>query len=210
MEDYAGIESPLCVETDNFFDSDCGSKPWARFLFIDWNIVSMYIFVNLFVSLIFESFSYVYQRSSGMAVVDRDEIRRFKEAWRSVDPAGTGYITKEAFPRLLGELSGVFQMRIYEAEDSVRQILEDVREDARVSRHTSIVSVAALNDVDINRLNERLSQLDIRKIRKRRHRFNIFYEEVLVSADPDKGIAFTDVLMILAHYNIINDSKSLK
>lgn len=210
MEDYAGIESPLCVETDDFFDSDCGSKPWARFLFIAWNIVSMYIFVNLFVSLIFESFSYVYQRSSGMAVVDRDEIRRFKEAWRSVDPAGTGYITKEAFPRLLGELSGVFQMRIYEAEDSVRQILEDVREDTRVSRHTSIVSTAALNDVDISRLNERLSQLDIKKIRKRRHRFNIFYEEVLVSADPDKGIAFTDVLMILAHYNIINDSKSLK
>ncbi|KAM0445123.1 hypothetical protein ACHAO4_009925 [Trichoderma viride] len=210
MEDYAGIESPLCVETDDFFDSDCGSKPWARFLFIAWNIVSMYIFVNLFVSLIFESFSYVYQRSSGMAIVDRDEIRRFKEAWRSVDPAGTGYITKEAFPRLLGELSGVFQMRIYEADDSVRQILEDVREDTRVSRHTSIVSVAALNDVDINRLNERLSQLDIKKIRKRRHRFNIFYEEVLVSADPDKGIAFTDVLMILAHYNIINDSKSLK
>ncbi|UKZ73451.1 hypothetical protein TrVFT333_001098 [Trichoderma virens FT-333] len=158
---------------------DCGSKPWARFLFIAWNIVSMYIFVNLFVSLIFESFSYVYQRSSGMSAVDRDEIRRFKEAWRSVDPAGTGYITKEAFPRLLGELSGVFQMRIYEAEDSVRQILEDVREDIKMSRHTSIVSVAALNDIDINKLNERLSHLDVKKIRKRRHRFNIFYEEVL-------------------------------
>ncbi|KAL6830373.1 calcium permeable channel [Trichoderma sp. SZMC 28015] len=210
MEDYAGIEPPLCVEAESFFDSDCGSKPWARFLFIAWNIVSMYIFVNLFVSLIFESFSYVYQRSSGMSAVDRDEIRRFKEAWRSVDPAGTGYITKEAFPRLLGELSGVFQMRIYEAEDSVRSILDDVREDIRMSRHTSIVSMAALNDIDINKLNERLNQLDVKKIRKRRHRFNIFYEEVLVSADPDKGIAFTDVLMILAHYNIINDSKSLR
>ncbi|KAL7929110.1 calcium permeable channel [Trichoderma chlorosporum] len=210
MEDYAGIEPPFCVEAESFFDSDCGSKPWARFLFIAWNIVSMYIFVNLFVSLIFESFSYVYQRSSGMAAVDRDEIRRFKEAWRSVDPAGTGYITKEAFPRLLGELSGVFQMRIYDADDSVRQILDDVREDLRMSRHTSIVSVAALNDIDINRLNERLSHLDVKKIRQRRHRFNIFYEEVLVSADPDKGIAFTDVLMILAHYNIINDSKSLR
>lgn len=101
-------------------------------------------------------------------------------------------------------------MRIYEAEDSVRQILDDVREDIRMSRHTSIVSMAALNDIDINKLNERLSHLDVKKIRKRRHRFNIFYEEVLVSADPDKGIAFTDVLMILAHYNIINDSKSLR
>ncbi|KAL3961588.1 hypothetical protein ACCO45_003111 [Purpureocillium lilacinum] len=210
MEDYAGIEPPLCVEDDKFFDSDCGSKPWARFLFVAWNILSMYIFVNLFVSLIYESFSYVYQRSSGMAAVDRDEIRRFKEAWRSVDPAGTGFISKEAFPRLLGELSGVFQMRIYQPEDSVGQILEDVRADSRVSRHMSIATTSAFNEVDLDKLNKRLALLDVEKIRERRRRYNIFFGEVLVSADPDKGIAFSDVLMILAHYNIINDSKSLK
>ncbi|KAF4510443.1 hypothetical protein G6O67_002330 [Ophiocordyceps sinensis] len=210
MEDYAEIEPPLCVEQGRFFDSDCGSKAWARFLFVSWNIVSMYIFVNLFVSLIYESFSYVYQRSSGVAVVDRDEIRRFKESWRSVDPAGTGFITKEAFPRLLGELSGVFHMRIYQPEDSVRQILEDVREDAQTARHSSMATTSVYNDVDIDKLNQRLALLDVGKIRERRRRFKIFFGEVLASADPDNGIAFSDVLMILAHYNIINDSKSLK
>lgn len=210
MEEYAAIEPPLCVEEDNFFQSDCGSKGWARFLFIAWNILSMYIFVNLFISLIYESFSYVYQRSSGVAAVDRDEIRRFKEAWRSVDPAGTGAISKEAFPRLLGELSGVFQMRIYDPEDSVRQILEDVRTDNRASYHTSLVATGGSGDVDVKKLNERLRQLDVVKIRERRRRYEIFYEEVLVGADPDRGITFTNVLMILAHYNIINDSKSLK
>ncbi|GKT39955.1 calcium-channel protein cch1 [Colletotrichum spaethianum] len=213
MEDYATIEPPLCVDNPDFFDSDCGSKPWARFLFVAWNILSMYIFVNLFVSLIYESFSYVYQRSSGLAAVDRDEIRRFKEAWRSVDPAGTGFISKEAFPRLLGELSGVFEMRIYDADDSVRQILEDVRNDAATSgaRHMSIASASNYSTgVDIQRLNRRLAQIDVVKVRERRRRFNIFFEEVMVSADPDKGISFTSVLMILAHYNIINDSKSLK
>ncbi|KAJ0167466.1 Calcium-channel protein cch1 [Colletotrichum tanaceti] len=213
MEDYATIEPPLCVDNPDFFDSDCGSKPWARFLFVAWNILSMYIFVNLFVSLIYESFSYVYQRSSGLAAVDRDEIRRFKEAWRSVDPAGTGFISKEAFPRLLGELSGVFEMRIYDADDSVRQILEDVRDDAATTgaRHMSIASASNYNaGLDIQRLNRRLAQIDVVKVRERRRRFNIFFEEVMVSADPDKGISFTSVLMILAHYNIINDSKSLK
>ncbi|PHH91124.1 hypothetical protein CDD83_1553 [Cordyceps sp. RAO-2017] len=210
MEDYADIEPPLCVEQDKFFDSDCGSKAWARFLFVSWNIVSMYIFVNLFVSLIYESFSYVYQRSSGVAVVDRDEIRRFKEAWRSVDPAGTGFISKESFPRLLGELSGVFQMRIYEPEDSVHRILDDVRDDAQTSRHMSIGTSGAKGDIDIGKLNRRLALLDVDNIRERRRRFKIFFGEVLASADPDKGIAFADVLMILAHYNIINDSKSLK
>lgn len=209
MEDYADIEPPFCVEEIDFFHSDCGSKPWARFLFVSWNLLSMYIFVNLFISLIYESFSYVYQRSSWVAAVDRDEIRRFKEAWRSVDPAGTGAISKETFPRLLGELSGVFQMRIYEPEDSVHNIMDDIRNDVRTSRHTSLATTSS-NELDIDKLNARMAKLDIAKIRERRRRFNLFYEEVLVSADPDRGITFTSVLMILAHYNIINDSKSLK
>lgn len=213
MEDFAQIKPPFCVEGSNFSESDCGSTAWARTLIIAWNIISMYIFVSLFVSLIYESFSYVYQRTSGLAVVDRDEIRRFKEAWRSVDPLGTGFITKEAFPRLLGELSGVFQMRIYEAEDSVRTILEDVRNDgdAVSVRHASIVSKSQYQTgVDLKKLNERLAKIDVAKVRERRRRFNIFFEEVMVSADPERGISFTTVLMILAHYNIINDSKSLR
>lgn len=101
MEDFAGLTPPYCVTDESFFRSDCGSGVWARALFISWNIISMYIFVSLFVSLIFESFSYVYQRSSGLSVISREEIRRFKQAWAEFDPNGTGYISKELFPRLL-------------------------------------------------------------------------------------------------------------
>ncbi|KAI0404915.1 ion transporter [Xylaria palmicola] len=211
MEDFAQIRTPLCVQANRFFDSDCGDTAWARTLFIAWNLISMYIFVNLFISLIYESFSYVYQRSSGMAHIDRDEIRRFKEAWRSVDPAGTGFISKEAFPRLLGELSGVFEMRVYEPEDSVSRILEDVRGgDQGPGRHASIATASDLSGVDIRKLNERLSMIDIEGVRARRRRYNIFYEEIMVSADLDRGISFTTVLMTMAHYNIISDSKSLR
>ncbi|CAN8099067.1 unnamed protein product [Discula destructiva] len=210
MEDFAGIEPPLCVYDESFSSSDCGSDAWARVLFILWNIVSMYIFVNLFVSLIFESFSYVYQRHSGSAAVDRDEMRRFKEAWRSVDPRGTGFISKEDFPRLLGELSGVFEMRIYTHENSVHSILEDIRSDIPTSRHGSMSTMSALGDINLRKLNARLAEIDIATVRERRRKFNIFYEEVMVSSDPDKGISFTQVLMSLAHYNIINDSKSLR
>ncbi len=103
MEDFAKMEPPNCVFVEGQFSlSDCGSAAWARTLFISWNILSMYIFVSLFVSLIFESFSYVYQRSSGMFILSRNEIRRFKQAWATFDPDGTGYISKETFPRLLG------------------------------------------------------------------------------------------------------------
>lgn len=102
MEDYATMEEPYCTSRLDFFYSDCGSAPWARVLFISWNILSMYIFVSLFVSLIFESFSYVYQRSSGLYAISREEIRRFKQAWATYDPSGSGFVSKEAFPRLLG------------------------------------------------------------------------------------------------------------
>ncbi|KAK0633365.1 Ion transport protein-domain-containing protein [Immersiella caudata] len=213
MEDFAQIKPPFCVEGDEFFDSDCGSTAWARVLFVAWNIISMYLFVSLFVSLIYESFSYVYQRTSGLAVVDRDEIRRFKEAWRSVDPSGTGFISKEAFPRLLGELSGVFEMRIYDANDSVHSILDDVRGsgDGASIRHQSMMSTSQYSTgIDLKKLNERLAKIDVAQVRERRRRFNIFFEEVMVSADPERGISFTTVLMILAHYNIISDSKSLR
>ena len=102
MADFASIGYPNCNVSDEFYQSDCGSARWALGLFISWNILSMYIFVSLFVSLIFESFSYVYQRSNGLSVVSREEIRRFKQAWATYDPEGTGFISKEKFPRLLG------------------------------------------------------------------------------------------------------------
>jgi voltage-dependent calcium channel len=209
MLDYATAQPPFCT-VGSFFNTDCGSTVWASILFISWNILSMYIFVSLFVSLIYESFSYVYQRSSGLSVVTREETRRFKQAWATFDPAGTGYISKENFPRLLGELSGVFAMRIYDEEDSVRRILEDCQINAPGPRGNSVASASQVTGIDLKALNERIAQIDAKKVRQRRHRFNIFYEEVMVSADPDRGISFTTILMILAHYNVISDNKSLK
>jgi len=65
-------------------------------------------------------------------------------------------------------------------------------------------------EIDLAKLNKRMSELPIAEIRRRRQRMNTFYEEVLVSSDPDRGIQFTSLLMILAHYKVINDNKSLR
>ncbi|OCT49834.1 Calcium-channel protein cch1 [Cladophialophora carrionii] len=207
MEDFASIEPPFCVREDSFFASDCGSAGWARALFIAWNIISMYIFVSLFVSMIFESFSYVYQQSSGMSIVSRDEIRRYKQAWAEFDPNSTGFISKEQFPRLLGELSGIWQMRIYDGDFTVRAIKEDcsiqpgdpVRPPGRV-----------VDGLDLDKLAERVNQIPVKEIQQRRARLNVFYEEVMLTADPDRGIPFTAVLFLLTHYNVITDSRSLR
>jgi hypothetical protein len=204
MEDFATIKPPFCVVSDNFFQSDCGSASWARALFISWNIISMYIFVSLFVSLIFESFSYVYQRSSGLSIISRDEVRRFKQAWCDFDPRGTGFISKEDFPRLLGELSGVFQMRIYDGDFTVRNLLEDcqVQPGDPLSKSRRVVE-----GIDLDKLNERLSLINVAEIRARRVRVNLFYNEVLNKA-TERGIPFTLCLLTLLVYNVINDSKS--
>ena len=46
MADYT-IRAPHCVSDRNFFKDDCGSPAWAYGLFISWNILSMYIFLNM-------------------------------------------------------------------------------------------------------------------------------------------------------------------
>ena len=55
-----------------------------------------------------------------------------------------------------------------------------------------------------------LRRLPVETVNLRRQRLNTFYEEMLVSADAIRGISFHSCLMILAHHNVINDSKSLR
>ncbi|KAF1840841.1 uncharacterized protein K460DRAFT_321388 [Cucurbitaria berberidis CBS 394.84] len=210
MEDFANVDKPFCTVGERYFQSDCGSPEWARALFITWNILSMYIFVNLFVSLIYESFSYVYQRSSGLSVISREEIRRFKQAWAEFDPNGTGYISREVFPRLLGELSGIFEMRIYDGDFTVGRLIEECGVASRRESNLPVPGREPTQEIDIEKLNRRLAELPIAEIRRRRRRMNTFFEEVLVSSDPDRGIEFTSLLMILAHHKVINDNKSLR
>ncbi|KAF2761827.1 calcium-channel protein CCH1 [Pseudovirgaria hyperparasitica] len=210
MEDFASIKPPYCTIGERYFESDCGSPEWARFLFISWNILSMYIFVNLFVSLIYESFSYVYQRSNGLSVISREEIRRFKQAWAEFDPSGTGFIPKAVLPRLLGELSGVFQMRIYDGEFTLGCILRECCVDDHRGSTLEVSDHKRPREIDLAKLNARIAQLPLAEIRMRRRRMNLFYEEVMVSADPDRGINFNALLIILAHHKVINDNKSLR
>lgn len=76
MHDFT-VESPECVVADNYLDSDCGSKSWAYFLFLSFNIISMYIFTAIFVAVVADNFSYVYQIASNFSLVNRDEIRKY-------------------------------------------------------------------------------------------------------------------------------------
>lgn len=115
-------------------------------------------------------------------------------------------IINVAFPHTVQELSGVFDMRIYKGEHSVGSILEACRVGIRGPDSPGRV----VHGVDLDKLSERISTINVAKIRKQRQRLNLFYREVLVSADQDRGIYFTTCLMTLAHYNVISDTKSLR
>lgn len=101
-------------------------------------------------------------------------------------------------------------MRIYPAEFSIAKI----KDECRVHRKSTVLPLTEdrLEPViiDLKLLNEKLKKMPIDEIRQRRNELNVFYAEVLHSADPDRGINFTALLMILAHYKIINDNKSLR
>ncbi|OBZ90459.1 Calcium-channel protein cch1 [Choanephora cucurbitarum] len=76
MHDFT-VEYPDCVVAENYLDSDCGSLSWAYFLFLSFNIISMYIFIAIFVAVVADNFSYVYQIQANFSLVNRDEIRKY-------------------------------------------------------------------------------------------------------------------------------------
>ncbi|KAN0067399.1 hypothetical protein V8E54_014489 [Elaphomyces granulatus] len=164
------MRPPYCTLSDDFYNSDCGSAAWTRFLF------------------------------------SKEDIRRFKQAWATFDPDRTGYISKEQFPRLLGELSGVFEMC---GKFTVGSILEQCRLCPRDSSLSHNNHNKGRDEVDLKKLASIVNRISVDTIRSKRKRLNTFYEEMLVSADPDRGITFSGYLIILTHYNMINDSQSL-
>lgn len=103
-------------------------------------------------------------------------------------------------------------MRIYDGEHSLNRIIEDCQVEIR-GNETPPGVVHGTNrakGIDLARLNERISTIDVVEIRRRRERMELFFQEVMVSVDKDRGINFTTCLMILAHYKVISDSKSLR
>ncbi|KAE9397917.1 hypothetical protein BT96DRAFT_1020456 [Gymnopus androsaceus JB14] len=179
-------------------DSDCGSYGWALTLFIAWNLLSMYIFVNLFTGVVVDSFSYVFQASGGSKAITREEMRAFKKVWAEFANSQTGYLEKSHLCRFFGRLSGVFEVRIYPAQYNILNIKAACKSDNSISTLTNVQwstpSANVVEGLDMNKLNKVLGGIDYATIRKRR---------------AGRGISFTDMLLLLAHHKLIRDSEAL-
>lgn len=199
LNDYL-VEYPECyVSRTGDGYTDCGSHGYAYSLFISWNIISMYVFANMFVSLIYENFSFVSRKPDSN--INRDEIRKFKAAWFEFDPNSTGYIPRDKLYELLAKLDGYFSLHIHEegSQWSVRPILEHAK--ARTDN---------VYEVDTRALNKELRPYPAELYTKRRHEFEKFCQHAFLLSHPDRGINFHALLIQFPFYKDMKYSECLK
>ncbi|KAH9849175.1 Ion transport protein-domain-containing protein [Lenzites betulinus] len=203
MHDFA-LVYPRCTIGPGG-DTDCGSVYWSFTLFIAWNLLSMYIFANLFTGVVVESFYYVFQMSSGAKSITREEMRAFKKVWAEFANPKTGYLERTNFVRFFGKLSGIFEVRIYPAEYSAHRIMSFSKDpQGRDSWSEKIVE-----GYDFNKVEAILSSVDRAAIKRRKNLYNRLYHEARISHEPGKGISFTNMLLLLAHHKLIVDKEAL-
>ncbi|KAL6310254.1 Ion transport protein-domain-containing protein [Sparassis latifolia] len=205
MHDFA-LVYPRCTNLPNG-DSDCGSVGWAFTLFIAWNLLSMYIFVNLFTGVVVESFYYVFQMTEGAKSVTREEMRAFKKVWAEFANPKTGYLERNRFVPLFGKLSGIFEVRIYPAEYAIPKVMAKSRETP--SPNTAWPPKILDGGMSLEKLNTVLGGIDRNGIKKRKNLYNRLYHEARISHEPGKGISFTNMLLLLAHHKLIVDREAL-
>ncbi|KAJ7831421.1 Ion transport protein-domain-containing protein [Mycena olivaceomarginata] len=202
MHDYA-IEYPRCTNADQEENSDCGSAGWAFTLFIAWNLLSMYIFVNMFTGVIAENFSYVFQTSGDTKAITRSQMRSFKRVWAESANPKTGHLERSHFAFFFG-------WRIRGADISRQVQHTNIQAACKPSNHSQYAWPGRVVDgIDLNKLEKILNSIDYAAIRKRRTVYARLYHEATLSTRDGDGISFTDMLFLLAHHKLIVDCDAL-
>lgn len=112
------IEPPNCTPSrTSYLDGDCGSRPWAYFVFLSFYIICTYIVLNMFIAVIISNFSFAYQQDSLTTLITREDLRNYKITWAKFDPRGTGYISPKDLSKFLGALEGRLSTKIYHNQE---------------------------------------------------------------------------------------------
>ncbi|SNX86724.1 related to CCH1 - Calcium channel (alpha subunit) [Melanopsichium pennsylvanicum] len=120
MHDYT-VSPPQCSPSANYLQTDCGSEPWAYALFIGWNVISMYIFLNMFTGTVVENFSYIFDLGS-KAILHSSDIRHFKSSWARFDRHRKGYIQKDQIVPFLSSVKGSLEVSQFPPECSLQSL----------------------------------------------------------------------------------------
>lgn len=103
-------------------------------------------------------------------------------------------------------LSGVFEVRIYPDQfrvENLRRAAMDPSE--RLNGKDRIV-----DGLNVSALDRLLDHTDYAEISRRKKLFNRLYQDALLSEDPYRGISFTNMLLLLAQYKLVDTEKALQ
>lgn len=203
MADFT-LEAPFCESTEKLDDSDCGNKQYAYLLFMLWNVISMYIMLNLFVSLILDSFSYINGGSNLAHLLSREEIRKFKQKWQNFDPEGSGFIDPDDLPKLLHSLDGALSFHFYTGVLSIPELCDKwIKRNNPLDPYDITVNYQLMNDI--------MLVMDIPKIQERRKQYEQFMEEARLNMElhEEPGISFKRLILQIPLYSSLDARQCL-
>lgn len=120
-------------------------------------------------------------------------------------------MAKTRLPAHHQRLSGALDVKIYPKEFSVSNLIRSsIPDPVENASGRLLVAQGVKAVVDVRRLEQHISNLDYRKVRERRLMFTRLYNEARISEVPKRGISFTAMLTMLAHYKLIDDEKALQ
>lgn len=108
-------------------------------------------------------------------------------------------------------MTGVFELRLYPVEYSISNLIRGSIPDPVLNASGRLVTATGVKTaVDMTQLQQHISNIDYAKVRERRRTFARLYNEARISEEPGKGIGFTAMLLLLAHYKLIEDEEALQ
>lgn len=104
-------------------------------------------------------------------------------------------------------MTGIFEVRVYSPAYSIKSLKSVVH-----PSHLNTLSNPTLGSLhlDTSTLARVLHTMDMSEIKRRRRVYNRLYHEAMLDSEGEKGISFTSMLLLLAHYRLIDDEKALR
>ncbi|KAI8319107.1 hypothetical protein GQ54DRAFT_265895, partial [Martensiomyces pterosporus] len=197
------VSFPNCVvaEHGSYLQTDCGHGFLTYLVFASYNLISMYIFVNVFIGVVTDNFQYCYQSSTSYKLLTRQEIREFRMNWWKFDPQNTGYIPREKYIEFFNSLKPPFSIAIYNDKLTIRSLVKRLKTPAKPS--DKVVHPLSY-DLNISELQRALNEEDVRQASMNRRLFNRIYQEALLIDDPKHGMGFTQMLIFLARNKMVD------
>lgn len=195
MDDFT-LDHPYCYTDYETGYSDCGSSAYAYILLISWNIISMYIFMNMFISLVIGNFSYVYRRGGSDSAVNKAEIRKYTDAWSEFDVDGIGELQFSFLPRLMHSFDGTFSFKIWEGRLTIKALVKNYM---KVNPNDPYDI-----EIDYEGLNAELDTINKAKMIQRRLQYRRFVQEMMYTNGYYGSIKFSNLLETIPLYTMYN------